>query len=96
MAESGFIGVVRHDGSKVWVIPGPKVPEKLRKNIKPCVWRPKKYACDILKELAKQEKLGPPHHKHHYDCLDCLKTQHDLKAVQNIIDKHLGEIMQKK
>ncbi|MFH0868842.1 MAG: hypothetical protein V1839_01300 [archaeon] len=87
MAKQKPIGVVRHDGKKVWVIPESGIPEKLRKSLKPCVWRPKQYMCDIVRELEKGSKVGPPHHKHHYDCLDCLKTQHDLKTIRKLLEE---------
>lgn len=95
MIKPSFIGIVRHDGRRAWVIPESKTPEKLKAIVKPCVWRPKEYACDIVKKMFKGE-TNTPNHIHYYDCLDCLRSQHDLKTIQKLLKEHMAELNQGK
>ena len=88
MAKSNFIGVIRHDGKKSWIIPESSIPEKMRGCVKPCVLRPKEYACDVANKLAKDNLEALQNHINRYNCVDCLKSHCDSRTIQNILRQH--------
>jgi len=82
--KNNIVGVIRHDGSKSWIIPASNAKESMA-SLMQCVWRDE-YLCDIAKKTSMKNKM--PNHQQHYDCVDCLMKQSNIKDVQKLINKN--------